>query len=167
MHEALKAPDSLKFEEAMVKEVNEHIKRRNWEPILKKVLPKGTIILPAVWAMKRKRRIDTRQIYKWKSHLNLGGHKMIKGIHFQETCSPVVSWQQICLFLILSALNHWHTTQIDYIMAYTQAPVSKPVYMHLPPGIHLPNMSKDTHCLRILNNIYGGKDSGCIWFQHL
>jgi hypothetical protein len=50
MHEALKAPDSLKFKEAMVKEVNEHIKRRNWEPILKRDLPKGTIILPAIWA---------------------------------------------------------------------------------------------------------------------
>jgi Reverse transcriptase (RNA-dependent DNA polymerase) len=61
----------------------------------------------------------------------------------------------------------WHTTQIDFIMAYTQAPINKPVYMHLPPGIDLPNMSKDTHCLQILNNIYGGKDSGCIWFQHL
>jgi hypothetical protein len=167
MHEALKAPDSLKFKEAMVKEVNEHIKRRNWEPILKRDLPKGTIILPAVWAMKRKRRIDTRQVYKWKSRLNLGGHKMIKGIQFQETYSPVVSWQHIRLFLILAALNHWHTTQIDFIMAYTQAPIDKPVYMHLPPGIHLPNMSKDTHCLRILNNIYGGKDSGRIWFQHL
>jgi hypothetical protein len=51
MHEALKVPDSLKFKEAMVKEVNEHIKRHNWELMLKRDLPKGTIILLAVWVM--------------------------------------------------------------------------------------------------------------------
>ena len=92
---------------------------------------------------------------------------MIKGIHYQETYSPVVSWQNIRLFLILAALNNWHTTQIDFVMAYTQAILNKPVYMQLPPGVHLPQLSKDTHCLRILRNIYGGKDSGRIWFQHL
>ena len=167
MHEALKAHDADKFKEAMVSEVNEHIERKHWEPVLKSDLPENTIILPAVWAMKRKRRIDTRQVYKWKSRLNLGGHKMVKGVHFEETYSPVVAWQNVRLFLILAAINGWHSTQIDFVMAYTQAKITKPTYMELPPGVNLPTLSKEKHCLRILRNIYGGKDSGRVWFQHL
>jgi hypothetical protein len=31
----------------------------------------------------------------------------------------------------------------------------------------LSNLSKDKHCLRIMKNIYGGKESGRTWFQHL
>jgi len=90
---ALKASDANQFKEAMVSEVNEHNKRHHWKPVLKSSLPDNSIILPAVWAMWRKRRIDSQEVYKWKSRLNLGGHKMVKGIHYHETYSPVVAWQ--------------------------------------------------------------------------
>jgi hypothetical protein len=95
MHKALKAPDDNKFKEAMVLEINQHTIRNNWTPVHKDTLPEGTIILPAIWAMQHKRRIDNHKIYKWKSRLNLGGHKMQQGIHFDETFSPVVTWQTI------------------------------------------------------------------------
>jgi Reverse transcriptase (RNA-dependent DNA polymerase) len=39
--------------------------------------------------------------------------------------------------------------------------------MELPPGINFPNMTRETHCLRILKNLYGGKESGRTWFIHL
>jgi hypothetical protein len=150
----------------MVTEVNEHIKRKHWEPFLKSDLPENTVILPAIWSMKRKRRIDTREVYKWKSRFNVGGHKMIKGLNYEDTYSPVVSWQTIRLFLILTAINGWHTTKID-LKAFKQAAIATTTYMELPTGVNLPNLSKDKHCLRIIKNIYGGKDSGITWFQHL
>jgi hypothetical protein len=74
LHKALKAPDSSKLKEAMLEEINQHIKKRNWEPMLKSNLPPNTIIIPTVWAMRRKRRIHNQEVYKWKSRLNLGGH---------------------------------------------------------------------------------------------
>ena len=64
--EALTAPDASQFKEAMVSEVNEHNKRHHWRPVLNS-LPDNTIILPAVWAMRRKQHIDSREVYKWKS----------------------------------------------------------------------------------------------------
>jgi hypothetical protein len=163
MQEAIRAPDSMKFKEAIVTEVNEHIKRKHWEPDL----PENTVILPAIWSMKRKIRMDNTEANKWKSRLNLGGHKMIKVLHYEGTYSTVVSWQNIRLFLILAAINGWHTTQIDFVMAYTHADIATTTYMELPLGVSLPNLSKDTSCLRIIKNIYGGKDSGITWFQHL
>jgi Reverse transcriptase (RNA-dependent DNA polymerase) len=105
LHEALKAKDSEEFKRAMVHEVQQHTNRKHWEPIEKKDLPPNTIILPAVWAMKRKRRIDSREVYKWKSRLNIGGHKMRAGIHFDNTFSPVVSWQSVRLLLIIATVK--------------------------------------------------------------
>jgi hypothetical protein len=33
----------------------------------------------------------TQQVKKWKARLNINGSKMIKGIHFQESYSPVAN----------------------------------------------------------------------------
>ena len=168
MHEALRAPDAQEFKKAMVKEVNDHNDRQHWEIMEKKDVPKGETILPAVWAMKRKRRIDSRQVYKWKSRLNLGGHKMIKGKHYDETYAPSLSWSTIRLFLTLSILHGWKSRQLDFVLAYPHADVPRPTFMQLPPGINFPGgVNHKQHCLRVKKNIYGGKDSGRTWYLHL
>ena len=85
--------------------------------------------------MKRKRQIATREIYKWKARLNVHGGKQEKGIHFWETYSPVVKWfLSIRFFLLLSLLFSWHTRQVDFVLAYPQAPVETPLYMAIPKG---------------------------------
>jgi hypothetical protein len=107
MHEALKAPDAKEFKKAMIKEVQDQTQRKHWRVMLKKDVPQGETILPAVWSMQPKQQIATREVYKWKSRLNLGGHKMIPGKHFDETYAPALAWSTIHLFLILTILNHW------------------------------------------------------------
>ena len=59
--------------------------------------------------MKRKRRIATTEIYKWKARLNVHGGKQEYGVHYWETYSPVVQQNSIHMFLILSILQNWHT----------------------------------------------------------
>ena len=44
-------------------------------------------------------------------------------MHFDKTYSPVVTWQLVQLILILATVNKWHTQQIDFVMAYTQADI--------------------------------------------
>jgi hypothetical protein len=90
----------------------------------------------------------------------LGGGGIIKGLHYDDTYSPVVSWKNIRLFLIMIAKNVWHTTS-------TRADKVTTTYMELPTGVNLTNLSKDKHCILIIMNIYGGKDSVQTWFQHL
>jgi hypothetical protein len=51
----------------MQKEVDSHSANGVWELVPKSQVPKDVQILPAVWAMKRKRRIATREVYKWKA----------------------------------------------------------------------------------------------------
>ena len=40
--------------------------------------------------MKRKRNIQTQEIYKWKAHLNIHGGQQELGEDYFETYSPVV-----------------------------------------------------------------------------
>jgi hypothetical protein len=170
MNKAMKEPDAKQFKEAMIKEVKAHTDNKHWEVINKREVPSGYIPLPAVWAMRRKRRIATREVYKWKSRLNLGGHKMIPGTHYDlgETYAPALSWETIRLFLTLSIIHGWKSRQIDFILAYPQAPIPRPTYMELPRGINFPKgIDRNKHCLKVNKNLYGGKDSGRTWYKYL
>jgi Reverse transcriptase (RNA-dependent DNA polymerase) len=113
---------------------------------------------------KRKRQIETQEIYKHKARLNLGSHKQEYG---RETYSPVVQWTSIRLLLVLSIIRGWSTRQLDFIMAYPQADISTDhVYIMIPKGFEFEG-SRDMHCLHVLKNIYGGKDAGRTWNQYL
>ena len=97
--QAMKEPDKPQFEAAMIKEVDTHTKNRNWVIISKSDVPEGVKVLPAVWAMRRKRRITTGEVYKWKARLNIHGGKQEYGVNYWETYAPVVSWTTIRLYL--------------------------------------------------------------------
>ena len=118
LDEALKAPDRDEFIKAMLKEVRDHECRGHWKVVPSSKVPKGVKILPAVWSMARKREMLTGHVYKWKSRLNLGGHKMEHGIDYNLTFAPVVAWPTIRLFLAFFAVNGWKTRQLDLVLAY-------------------------------------------------
>ena len=82
MHQAMREPDWKNFQEAMVKEVDDQMNNGNFSIVKKSSVPKGKIILPAVWQMKRKRDIKTRLVKKYKARLNLDGSRQQKGVHY-------------------------------------------------------------------------------------
>ena len=166
MHEAMAAPDRDKFLQSMDEEVRDHEQRGHWIIIPKDQVPKGTTILPMVWAMKRKRKIQTNKIYKWKSRLNVGGHKQTHGENYWDTHSPTLAWPIIRLFLIISVIRGWVTRQLDFVQAYPQADAECPMYLHLPPGYNYKG-TRGQHVLKLLRNIYGAKQAGLIWYEHL
>jgi predicted SnoaL-like aldol condensation-catalyzing enzyme len=92
LHKAMRAPDAAQFKEAMKKEVSKHTKKGHWEVIRKSEVPSHSKILPAVWPMKWKTRIESRKVCKHKARLNLGGHKQEYGVHYCKTYSLVVQW---------------------------------------------------------------------------
>jgi hypothetical protein len=89
-------------------------------------------VLPAVWAFKRKCRIDTRAVYKHKMRLNMHGGKQKQGINYWETYSPVVNWFSIRLCLMLTLLFGWRTGQTGFVVAFSQADVECDLFMQLP-----------------------------------
>ena len=166
-HQAMTAPDRQHFLSAIVKEVNDHITNNHWALIPREEVPEGTKILDSIWAMKRKRDIKTREVYKHKARLNIHGGQQEYGVHYTETYSPVVNWFSVRLVTILSIINKWHTRQIDFVLAYPQAPLPYDNYMKLPQGIQTTHGNGDTHVLKLHKNIYGGRNSGRIWNEYL
>jgi hypothetical protein len=132
------------------------------------MIPKHLPVIPAVWSMKRKRRITIREVYKWKARLTIDGSKQQYGLHYDQTYSPVVTWATTCFFLIQSVLHGWHSRQLDFFLAYTQAPVERELYMEVPKGVTIAGgLHHSKYAIRLIKNIYGQKQAGCIWYQYL
>ena len=164
--QAMREPDSAQFEKAMLDEVKAHTDNKHWVVRKRTDLPKNTKVLPAVWAMRRKRRITTGLPYKWKARLNLHGGKQERGVNYWETYAPVIAWTTIRLFLILAYLNKWATRQVDFVLAYPQADIECTMYMEIPKGFEFKG-SRTTHCLELKKNLYGQKQAGRVWNQYL
>ena len=166
LKQAMRAHDWKDFHNAMLKEVRDHEQRGHWKLVKRSSVPTWAIILPAIWSMKRKRRLHTGEVYKHKSRLTLGGHKERPLIDYNKTYSPVVSWPTIRLFLIFFLLKGWKTRQLDFVLAYPQADVPKETYMEIPPGFSFKGSRKD-YVLRIVRNVYGGHASGRQWYLYV
>ena len=68
---------------------------------------------------------------KVEARLNIDGSQMKKEIHYEKTYAPVCSWNAIRV--LLTTL----TKQIDYVLAFPQAPIEKEIYMRIPKGLEL------------------------------
>ena len=162
LNEAMSAPDCHEFRKAMHKEVEAHTNDGNWEIMKISDVPEHQPILPAVWAFRRKRRISTQEIYKWKARLNLHGGKQEHGVNYWETYAPVVGWSTINLFLINMILHKWESRQIDFVLAFPQADIECDIYMEIPQGFKV-NHSRKEHCLKLRKNLYGQKQASRVW----
>ncbi|KAL7580903.1 hypothetical protein ACA910_001170 [Epithemia clementina (nom. ined.)] len=167
LHEALRAPDRRQFLEAMDVEIQSHVKGKHWIVVPRTEVPKGIRILDAVWSMRRKHRLDTQEIYKWKAQLNVHGGQQEQGVNYWETYAPVVMWPTIRIFFILSILLGWYSRQLDFVMAFPHAPVEVPLFMTIPKGYRLKDASPQAHVLRLLKNIYGQKQCPRVWNRYL
>ena len=67
------------------------------------------------------------------------------------------------LFLILSYLLGWQSRQLNFVMAYPQAPATIPLYMRLPHGNKHKGITRKTHALKQLLNVYGQKQARRVW----
>ena len=161
--QAMRAHDRDKFIEAVGVELDGHEKMGNYEPIPLSEIPKGVKLIDMMWSMRRKRRINTQEVYKWKARLNVHGGQQEHSVHYWDTYAPVVTWQMVRLFLVLSLLLGWQSHQLDFVMAYPQAPAEMPLYMRLPQGYQCRGMTRKTHALKLIRNEYGQKQAGRVW----
>jgi hypothetical protein len=165
--QAIKQPDAEQFIEAAIKEVSTHQQNGHWKVIPIDQVPPKYKVLDSVWSMKRKRRVKTNEVYKHKARLNVHGGQQELGVNYWETYAPVVTWAAIRMILVLVILYDWHTVQIDFVLAYPQADVETDIYMQIPKGFEIEGKTRKTHVLKLIKNLYGQKQAGRVWNQHL
>ena len=164
--EAMKQLDREQFIEAMIKEVTAHTEKGHWEVVRKATVPWGNKPILAVWSMKRKRD-PAGDIIKWKARLCAHGGMQIHGVNYWDTYSPVVSWSTVRLVLILALVLGWHTRSLDFVLAYPQADVKTDIFMRPPQGCDFPGFDTNRHLLKLKKNLYGLKDAGLTWHEHI
>jgi hypothetical protein len=168
LHEAMREPNKEQFLAAMEKEVSAHTEAGNFIIVPRHKVPQDVLVIPAVWQMKQKRRISTREVYKWKARLNFDGSKQVKGVNYWETYAPVASWSTIRFIPAMSIISNWHTKQLDFVLAFPQADVEcDEIYMKIPRGFNIPGSNPNDYVLKLQKNLYGQKQAGRVWNKHL
>jgi hypothetical protein len=133
--------------------------------------------VPAIWSFHHKCATDWT-ITQWKARLCPHGGKQIEGINFWATYAPVGMWSTTRLILILSLITGMQSRQIDYIQAYTQAPVDCEIYIHIPAQFLVQNNTlvfspdptpgnSDIYVLLICKNLFGLGQVGNNWVDKL
>jgi hypothetical protein len=122
--EAMQQTDRDEFVKAMEKEIADHADNKHWSihscEQMRKTGYQGRVIM-AVWSFKRKRN-PFGIITKYnKARLCAHSGQTQKGIHYDDSSSPVVLWTTVRLLLTLALIHGWYTRQIDFILAYPQA----------------------------------------------
>ncbi len=88
-------------------------------------------------------------------------------VNYYKTYAPVVTWFATRLVIVFAILFGWALCQVDFILAYTQAPIEVDMYMDLSQGIETMHGSSKTHVLQLISNLYGQKQAGRVWNQYL
>ncbi len=102
-----------------------------------------------------------------KARLNLHDGKQIYGMNYFETYAPVETWFAIRLMIIFGIIFCWALCQVNYVMAYPQAPIKMDIYMKLPQGIQTAHRNSKDHMLKLEKNIYSQKQAGRVWNSFL
>ena len=150
-----------------MKEVEAHIKDNHWELVKWSEVPPGMDVLPSIWAVHRKWNLMTNKIKGTKARLNIHGGKQVYGRNYYRTYAHIVTWFAIWFMITLAIMLTWSMRQIDFVQAYTQAPIKHDMYMELPQGIETKHGNSKDYVLKLLANLYGQKQAGHVWNQYM
>ena len=64
------------------------------------------------------------------------------------------------LLIIIAILFKWALKQVDFVMAYTQAPIEMDMGMELPADIETKHGDSQSQVLKLLKNLFGQKQAG-------
>ena len=61
----------------------------------------------------------------------------------------------------------WPTRQLDYKLAFPQAPIERELFMKIPKGYVIDDGDINDYVLQLNKNMYGQKQAGRVWNKFL
>ncbi len=95
--------------------------------------------------MHRKQSFATNAITKYKARLNINDGKQEYRVNYYKSYTPVVIWFAICLVIVFAILFGLALWQVDFVLAYTQAPIEVDMYIELSLGIETSSGNSKMH----------------------
>ena len=162
LKEAMESPDREGFINAMHGEISTLESFGVWKIVPRqKAIDERRTIISSTWSFKRKRFPDGK-VKKLKARLCVRGDQQTADLDYFETFSPVVQWTTIRLMLILSILLDLKTVQVDYTLAFAQAPAPPGTYVEMPKMFEQKGMVYE-----LQKNLYGLCEASKNFYNHL
>ncbi len=162
--EVKRQPDWPLWEGAIREELATLKAAGTWEIVDK---PVGANIVGSKWVFRIKKDAEGG-IVKFKACLVAQGFSQVPGIDYFNTYAPVARLASIRSILAMAAALDLELHQVDIKGTYLNGkPTDKEIiYMHQPPGYPEPGSHPGQVC-RLVKTLYGLKQSGRRWYQHL
>ncbi|CCA67899.1 hypothetical protein PIIN_01770 [Serendipita indica DSM 11827] len=159
--EALERPDSEKWLEAAVKEIDAHLENGTWEVVR---LPHGKKAIGCRWVFKIKRNPDG-SIDKYKGRIVAKGYAQREGVDYTETFAPTARFGALRTVIALAAVEDMELESVDISTAFLNGEIDAEVYMQPPEGLTIHGDSDGSHqwVLRLLKGLYGIKQGPRLW----
>jgi len=145
--------------EAMTEEYNSLMKHDSWDLI---EVPTGVKPVKCRWVYTCKVTGGTE---RYKARLVAKGCSQKKGIDYEEVYAPVSNFETIRLLIAAGVEKGWLIDQYDVKSAYLHSSLNEEVYMEQPEGFV--QKGKEKLVYRLKKSIYGLKQSGRCWNEHL
>jgi Reverse transcriptase (RNA-dependent DNA polymerase)/Integrase core domain len=150
-----------KWCKAMEEELNALEKNETWEICQ---LPKNKKPVGCKWVYKIKYKSDGT-LERYKARLVAKGYTQTQGIDYHETFAPVAKMNTVRILFSIATNKNWNLQQMDVKNAFLQGTLEEEVYMNLPPGHKMENLSNIV--CRLKKSIYGLKQSPRAWYSKL
>jgi len=152
--------DAKEFVQAVVKEVNRHV----WTPIIGPSRNKMKFLMTSrlchLYGQCNASSLTTNAVNSHNARFNLHNGKQFYWMNYFKSHAPVVTWFAIRLMIIFGIIVlGWALCQVDFVMAYPQAPIKMDIYKELPQGIQTAHGNSKDHMLKLEKNIYGQKQA--------
>ena len=118
----------------------------------------------AKWVLRRKLLPDGK-LDKLKARIVAKGFNQREGIDYEETFSPIVSFESVRLMVAAAAADNMHTHQMDVTTAFLYASLEEEVYMELMEGME--GYGTPGKMARLWRAIYGLKQASRMWNLHI
>jgi hypothetical protein len=128
--------------------------------------PYGVNIVRSKWVFKAKKDAAGNMVC-YKARLVTQGFSQVPGVDYFDTYAPVAKLQSIRAILAIATTCDLEVHQIDIKGAYLNGTLTdkESIYMRQPPGFADP--AHPCHVCCLIKTLYGLKQSGRRWYQHL
>ena len=121
-------------------------------------------LIDCKWVFRIKRKSDGT-IDRYKARLVAKGFKQRYGIDYEDTFSPVVKAETICLVLSIVVSWGWSLHHLDVQNAFLHGVLEEEIYMKQPPGFE--DKNAPSHVCRLDKALYGLKQAPRAWYSRL
>ena len=157
-NEALRSPESAKWQDAMQEEYNALVENHTWDTVS---VPDNQKVLKGKWVYKLKMS-NKGTISRYKARWVAKGFEQREGIDYAETFSPVAKSCSIRILFALAAYYGWYIEHLDAVTAYLNSDIDVLLYVELPDGYKEPGKAA-----LLRKTIYGLKQSARQWHRNL